>query len=273
MSEDVRRRIDWNGQENEQEIRRILKPANLMRRAAAPAAIGFVGLALVGALAAGPVMRGLTTPADQTAEVATVQTASAASTAFLENSATQSAPVADSIATEPAVETATAARMTGSDASSGLAADDPRWSADALTVDQNKLAELQKAIDETVAAVEIAGAMDAEGADRLFTSTIPAQAAGFAPERPAAPAREHSAFDAALSGTAATAEAEPAIASNLEPAKANQYVNMRSAPADDANVIIVVPANAAIEAEADCRWCEVSYNGQKGYIFQSFITR
>lgn len=260
-------RIDWNGEGNAPTTGRILKPRNLMRKAAAPAAIGLVGLALVGALAVGPFTRSLTTP-DAGTEVASVQVASATT----EADSAQPAAVAEPVAAV-APGASTAARMTGQQASAGLAANDPRWSADALAVDESNLAELKKAVDETVAAVEIASAMGSDGTDVLFTSTIPAQAAGFAPERPVTSSRERSAFDAALSGASAEVAAEPAVASGLETAKATQYVNMRSAPADDASVVTVVPANATIEAETDCRWCEVSYDGQKGYIFQSFITR
>lgn len=268
MSADTpRRRIDWNGEENEQEIGRILKPRNLIRKAAAPAAIGLVGLALVGALAIGPVTRSLTTPAADTAQRAAPEAVDAGNAQPVIEAAADIEPAS----ANTTAGIATAARMAAPDMSAGLAANDPRWSADALAVDEEKLAELKKAVDETVAAVEIASALGSS--DALYTSTIPAQAAGFAPERPVVSARERSAFDAALSGTPTDAEAEPDVASDLQPAKANQYVNMRAAPADDASVITVVPANAAIEAETDCRWCEVSYDGQKGYIFQSFIAR
>lgn len=140
-----------------------------------------------------------------------------------------------------------------------------------MAVDEDKMAALKRAIDETVAAAEIATAMgNGEG---LTTSGIPSSAAGFAPERPVLTS-ERSAFDAALVSEDEQIQAQPAVASSdLSPAKATQYVNMRAAPADDATVLTVVPANATIEAETDCRWCEVTYNGKTGYIFQSFIAR
>ncbi|WP_162244915.1 SH3 domain-containing protein [Aminobacter sp. DSM 101952] len=59
----------------------------------------------------------------------------------------------------------------------------------------------------------------------------------------------------------------------LSPAKAAKYANLRDGPADEANVIVVVPANAAIEAETSCNWCTVVYNGQRGYMFKSLIRR
>ena len=265
MSEDTpRRRIDWNGEGIDPQISRILKRGNLLRRAVVPATGGLVGLALLGALAAGPLTRLLMTTGDEAVEVPYLadETTDTPEAEVMASEAVDPAPA------EAATEAPTAARMTAAEQSVGLSASDPRWSADALAVDENKLAELKKAVDETVAAAEIASAMGSDEA--LYTSTIPAHATGFAPT---GAARERSVFDAALSGAPAEDEAEPEVASNLEPATAAQYVNMRSGPADDANIVTVVPANASIEAETDCRWCEVSYNGQKGYIFQSFIAR
>lgn len=263
MSEDTpRRRIDWDGEGIDPQVNRILMRGNLLRRALVPATFGLVGLALVGALAAGPLTRHLMATDDDAVQAASVAEEAADVDVAAERTA-EPAPV------EIAAKAATAARIAGAQQSVGLAANDPRWSADALTVDESKLAELKKAVDETVAAAEIAGAMESD--EVLYTSTIPAHATGFAPT---GAARERNAFDAALSGASAEEEeAEPEVASNLQPATTAQYVNMRAGPADDADVITVVPANAAIEAETDCRWCEVSYNGQKGYIFQSFITR
>ena len=36
-------------------------------------------------------------------------------------------------------------------------------------------------------------------------------------------------------------------------------------------VVTVVPASAQIEAEANCGWCEISYQGRTGFIYKSFI--
>lgn len=70
----------------------------------------------------------------------------------------------------------------------------------------------------------------------------------------------------------ATASIEPPLP-DLSPAKAAKYANLRDGPADEAKVIVVVPANAAIEAETGCNWCTVVYNGQRGYMFKSLIRR
>lgn len=74
--------------------------------------------------------------------------------------------------------------------------------------------------------------------------------------------------------TAAIAE-QPAtedLAAGLLPAKTTRYVNLRAAPDDDGAVIEVVPALASIEAEGDCNWCAVSYEGRRGYIYKTFIS-
>jgi hypothetical protein len=56
------------------------------------------------------------------------------------------------------------------------------------------------------------------------------------------------------------------------PATTTKWVNMRSGPSDDAEVLEVVPALAAIEAESACDWCAVSYEGRDGYIYKTFLS-
>ncbi|MEO3389084.1 SH3 domain-containing protein [Mesorhizobium sp. CAU 1741] len=50
------------------------------------------------------------------------------------------------------------------------------------------------------------------------------------------------------------------------------YVNMRAQAKDDAEVLEVVPALAEIEAQDDCDWCAVTYEGRSGYIYKTFIS-
>jgi hypothetical protein len=51
-----------------------------------------------------------------------------------------------------------------------------------------------------------------------------------------------------------------------------KWVNLRSGPGNDAEVMTVVPFDAAILAEKDCpHWCAVTYDGRRGYIYKSFI--
>ena len=62
------------------------------------------------------------------------------------------------------------------------------------------------------------------------------------------------------------------LAATMRPAVATRYVNMRAGPDDDAEILAVVPALAEIEAEQDCNWCAVTYQGQSGYVYRSFIS-
>lgn len=55
-------------------------------------------------------------------------------------------------------------------------------------------------------------------------------------------------------------------------ATTTNYVNMRAAANDEAEVLEVVPALAEIEAQEDCDWCAVTYEGRTGYIYRTFIS-
>lgn len=77
--------------------------------------------------------------------------------------------------------------------------------------------------------------------------------------------------DADMPANGATAAIAPQPAMPMRAATATQYVNMRAGPDDDAEVLMVVPAQARIEAESDCGWCAVAYQGRSGYIYRSFI--
>lgn len=71
-------------------------------------------------------------------------------------------------------------------------------------------------------------------------------------------------------------EAAPAAArpAGLGEARVNAYVNMRSGPDNNSQVVTVVPANARIAAANGCRhWCEVVYEGRRGFIYKDYIVR
>lgn len=60
--------------------------------------------------------------------------------------------------------------------------------------------------------------------------------------------------------------------SAMRQATTTRYVNMRAGPADDAEVLLVVPALEKVEAEADCDWCTIRYDGRTGYIYKTFLS-
>jgi SH3-like domain-containing protein len=75
-----------------------------------------------------------------------------------------------------------------------------------------------------------------------------------------------------------TAEANEALASKAETAESGgrearvtKYVNLRSGPNDESKVVAVVPARASVSV-LDCKsWCEVVFDGKKGWIYKRFI--
>jgi len=101
---------------------------------------------------------------------------------------------------------------------------------------------------------------------------LPAEITAFAPQpRPADPVGQPARSDA----PAATARAQPEPAraggAAMRAATVRQAVNLRAAPNKRGQVVMVVPASAQIEAEANCGWCEISYQGRTGFIYKSFI--
>ena len=56
-------------------------------------------------------------------------------------------------------------------------------------------------------------------------------------------------------------------------ARVNRHVNLRAGPSDEARVLLVVPADAGIQAARNCNWCEVVYEGRRGFIYKTFIDR
>ena len=59
--------------------------------------------------------------------------------------------------------------------------------------------------------------------------------------------------------------------SGLKNAVTNRAVNMRASPDKNAPVLGVVPANVQFETQANCSWCAITYEGNQGYIYKSFI--
>lgn len=53
--------------------------------------------------------------------------------------------------------------------------------------------------------------------------------------------------------------------------RVRQAVNMRSAPKKGAGVLGVVPAGSAVSVLSCESWCQISYNGRKGWVYKSFI--
>jgi SH3-like domain-containing protein len=54
-------------------------------------------------------------------------------------------------------------------------------------------------------------------------------------------------------------------------ARVTKHVNLRSGPNDESKIVAVVPARASVSV-LDCKsWCEVVFDGKKGWIYKRFI--
>lgn len=115
------------------------------------------------------------------------------------------------------------------------------------------------------------------------TQTIPGAENVVVPPEPDATATDDATETASIQPDEAVAPAEgkpaeqqAAAAIALPPltaTKVSRYVNLRSGPADESRVITVVPAGATVQAQNNCGWCVVTYKGQRGYIYKSFLAR
>lgn len=52
------------------------------------------------------------------------------------------------------------------------------------------------------------------------------------------------------------------------------YVNLRAAPENEADILKVLPENAAVSVIDDCpNWCEVEHEGTRGFVYGSYVDR
>lgn len=69
-------------------------------------------------------------------------------------------------------------------------------------------------------------------------------------------------------------EVEPASAAETASAKVRSSVFLRSRPADGSKVLVTIPGGSKISVAAGCRhWCAVTYEGKRGFVYKSFLSR
>lgn len=123
--------------------------------------------------------------------------------------------------------------------------------------------------DAAAAAAALAGDPPDPGPTAAIPPSLPAEISALVPvPRPAPPAVQAAAVEA----RAADSEAAGNGTAGLRPAVVSQAVNMRAAPKKGAQVVMVIPRGAAVDAEADCSWCEIRYQGRTGFVYRSFVS-
>lgn len=63
----------------------------------------------------------------------------------------------------------------------------------------------------------------------------------------------------------------PSAVSSGQPAQVTVAVNMRSGPDNEAGVLTVIPANAAVDLIGCDIWCEVVYDNRQGWVYRDFV--
>jgi uncharacterized protein YraI len=49
---------------------------------------------------------------------------------------------------------------------------------------------------------------------------------------------------------------------------------LRARPADGSKVLVTIPRGTNVQVDPGCRhWCAVTYNGKRGFVYKSFLSR
>jgi uncharacterized protein YraI len=95
-----------------------------------------------------------------------------------------------------------------------------------------------------------------------------------ATEPPAKPQRESVATTSAPAAAKEPAGNTQMLQISAGAGKVNSSVNMRAGPDNDAKVVRVLRAGTPVEIVNSCKfWCEVIVGGDRGFVFQRFISR
>ncbi|RWG75593.1 SH3 domain-containing protein, partial [Mesorhizobium sp.] len=95
--------------------------------------------------------------------------------------------------------------------------------------------------------------------DAAQTAAIPDAKPGVAEAQPAAP------------DEVAQDSPKPENAGTGTNGRVLRAVTMRSGPKNGAAAIVTVPAKSAVQVMSCKKWCEIVYNGKRGWIYKSFV--
>ncbi|MGX9180599.1 SH3 domain-containing protein [Mesorhizobium sp. BHbdii] len=150
-----------------------------------------------------------------------------------------------------------------------LAPNDPRWTGSGSTSRQMAGQAEQTAKPSTAAAfadpaakTKVA-ALLAKVAAPNKTATDGAPTAAIPNSKPGEPAAPQN------DGT--QAKVEPKKASAADTGRILRAVTMRTGPKNNAAAIVTVPAKTSVQVMGCNKWCQIVYNGKRGWIYKSFV--
>ena len=158
---------------------------------------------------------------------------------------------------------------------SALAPNDPRWTApDPKTASGPEATSPDQAASQPAQDQKPSSAF-AEGAAQTDATTELAKVA--APGDPAANANPDGAQTAAIPTPKpelpqpAQANAKPQKVAAAGNGRTLRAVTMRSGPKKNAAAIATVPAKTSVQVMSCKQWCQIVYNGKRGWIYKSYI--
>lgn len=153
-----------------------------------------------------------------------------------------------------------------------LAPNDPRWTGSGPKTTSGQMAgQAEKTADKPSAAPAFAdpaaktkvAALVAKVAAPNKTATDGGQTAAIPTPKPGEPAAIQN------DGTQAKVEAKEASAADT--GRILRAVTMRTGPKNNAAAIVTVPAKTSVQVMGCKKWCQIVYNGKRGWIYKSFV--
>lgn len=167
----------------------------------------------------------------------------------------------------------------GAAAIPALAANDPRWTAPQSNSDAEATPSDQAAAEQAAAKPSDAAAYEEPSAQSDATTQLSKVAAPDAghtdgAETAAIPTPKPQLPDAQSSAAAddAQAKAQPEkVAAADATGRILRTVTMRTGPKKNAAAMGTVPAKSSVQVVSCKKWCQIVYNGKRGWIYKSYI--
>ncbi|RWK39506.1 MAG: SH3 domain-containing protein [Mesorhizobium sp.] len=149
-----------------------------------------------------------------------------------------------------------------------LAPNDPRWTGSGPKTAAGQVAgQAEKADKPSTAAAFADPAAKTKVAALIAKVAAPAKAATDRAQTAAIPTPKPLPAAAQKDGAEAKVEAkQPSAAGRIL-----RGVTMRTGPKNGAAAIVTIPAKTSVQVMGCKKWCEIVYNGKRGWIYKSFV--
>jgi hypothetical protein len=142
---------------------------------------------------------------------------------------------------------------------------DPRWAVSDATESDASYEPVLPGAEDGADELDAAAPLDEEPVAKDDDKRDETRTAAIAPDE-AKPSRK-----------AKRSKDEPVAEDNTPPAAGTRQVqvrsgvNMRSRPKSGSGVLTVIPSKAVVQVVSCKAWCEVIYQGQRGYVYKSYL--